>query len=168
MAIWKPTFTPKLKMGTYKKGVRVENWQPEEPRPGFKMPNFGIGHEGSGAHGWIKPTKLEKAKFERHWQTKKKPSNYMLDMRDQFERAEAGGTRYTTSQLRKHLARKVGTKFEPTGSVSNSRFDLRGGDLGVPSYGVSQMGREPMKVLLRDARRRAKRRKDAGPKGCMR
>ena len=156
-----PSFTPKLKTGTYNRGLRVERWQPDQPREGYLMPNFGMGWERSGSHGTVKPTRLEARKFE-------KDDDYdFYDDGELFERATAGAAADNISQLRKHLARK-GTKFEPTGSVSNSPYDLKGGDLGVPSYGVTQRGRRTKKELLREARKRAKIRQSAGSKGGIR
>lgn len=155
MAIWKPTFTPKLKMGKYSEGIRVERWQPERPREGFKLPNFGMGWERSGPHGGVRPQRLEVRRAEREFE--KGNDDAFDEVRELNERAEAGATKDTVSQLRKHLARK-GTQFKPTGSVSNSPYDLRGGDLGVPSYGVSQMGRRSLKSTIKDVRLRARAR----------
>lgn len=166
MAIWKPTFTPKLKTGKYNKGIRVGSYQPDNPRKGYKMPNFGMGWERAGAHGTVPPQRLAVRKADREFDA---GDDYAFDdVREQFERADAGGTKDTVSQLRKHLAKRVNTKFKPTGSVSNSPYDLRGGDLGVPSYGVSQLGRRPLKQTIRQAKLRAKARQSAGPKGGMR
>lgn len=161
-----PTFKPKLKSGTYRGGIRVENWQPETPREGFKLPNFGMGWENAGPHGGVRPQRLEVRKAERDFEAGNDYAFY--EVRELNERAEAGATKDTVSQLRKHLALRKGTKFEPTGSVSNSPYDLRGGDLGVPSYGVSQMGRRPLKQVVAEARRRAKARRAAGSKGGKR
>lgn len=161
----KPTFTPKLKQGTYSHGVRVENWQPDFPREGFKLPNFGMGWERAGAHGGVRPQRLQERKANREFDAGDESAFY--EVRELNERAEAGSTMDTVSQLRKHLARK-GTQFKPTGSVSNSPYDLKGGDLGVPSYGVSQRGRRSLKSTIRDVRMRSKARQSAGPKGGMR
>lgn len=155
MTIWKPTFTTKLKSGTYRGGIRVEKPQPLRPRTGFQLPNFGMGWERSGPHGSVRPQRLEVRKADREFEAG--DNNAFDEVRDLNEHAEAGGTMFTVSQLRKHLARK-GTKFEPTGSVSNSPYDLRGGDLGVPSYGVSQMGRAPLSSIVKAARLRARAR----------
>jgi hypothetical protein len=166
MAIWKPTFTPKLKTGTYKKGIRVERWQPDRPRDGFQLPNFGMGWERAGAHGGVRPQRLEVRKGEREYEAGN--DDAFDEVRELNERAEAGATAGNISQLRKHLARRKGQKFEPTGSVSNSPYDLKGGNLGVPSWGVTQRGRRSKRELLREAKKRAKIRQSAGPKGGMR
>ena len=162
----KPTFTSKLKSGTYREGTRVENWQPDRPREGHMLTNFGMGWERAGAHGGVRPQRLQVRKAEREFEAGKDDAFY--EVRELNERAEAGATKDTVSQLRKHLALRKGTTFKPTGSVSNSPYDLRGGDLGVPSYGVSQRGRQPLKQVIRDARLRAKARQSAGPRGGMR
>lgn len=77
----------------------------------------------------------------------------------------AGGTVDNISQLRKHLALRKGTKFKPTGSVSNSPYDLKGGNLGVPSWGELKQGRQPLSALIASARSRAKARQSGSLKG---
>lgn len=155
MGIKIPTFTPKLKQGTYNQGIRVERWQPDRPREGFQLPNFGMGWERAGAHGGVRPQRLEVRKAEREYEAGN--DDAFDEVRELNERAEAGATMDTVSQLRKHLSRK-GTQFKPTGSISNSPYDLRGGNLGVPSYGVSQMGRRSLKSTIKDVRLRARAR----------
>lgn len=156
MGIKIPTFTPKLKQGTYNQGIRVERWQPDRPRQGHKLYNFGMGWERAGQHGSVRPQRLEVRKAEREFEAGN--DDAFDDVRDMNERAEAGATADNISQLRKHLARRKGQKFEPTGSVSNSPYDLKGGDLGVPSWGVVQRGIQPKRQLLKEARSRAKAR----------
>jgi len=148
-----PRFTPSLNTGVYRQGVRVLREQPRTPRPGHELSQFGMGWEGGGRHGGPRPERLEVRKAEREWEAGN--DDAFNEVRDINERAEAGSTKPSVSQLRKHLARK-GTQFKPTGSVSNSPYDLAGGDLGVPSYGVSQMGRQPLKKVVAEARRRAR------------
>lgn len=139
---------PLLPTSLFKKGIRVAIEQPEVPRQGHKLKSFGIGLEGSGWQGTVKPTRLEVRRNMRATDR-----NYDPEL---LPRAEAGSSSQSISDLRKHLARKVGTKYKPTGSVSNSPYDLRGGDLGVPSYGVSGAPSQSKKALLRARKSRRK------------
>lgn len=155
----KPAFTPKLKQGTYSRGVRVENWQPDRPRIGHMLTNFGMGWERAGAHGTARGQRLAERKAVRDDAAGK--DDAFDDVREVNERSEAGATADNISALRKHLARRKGQTFKPTGSVSNSPYDLSGGDLGVPSWGVSQRGVTPKRQLLKEARSRAKARQSS-------
>ena len=91
-----------------------------------------MGKFGTGERSVEKPGRLEVRRSRRPGAT----STERYDVMDELEISEGPNVKHSVANLRRLLARK-GTTYKPTGG---NPYALKGGDLGVPSFGVDPKG----------------------------